>query len=111
MATRAHLIGYVPQLAVWTAVGVQFARSARALDGGETPSAVGAMPDWVNAILAVESVLFCSFAAVQALQLTAWRREPHVIGEIAYVVLSFASKASLAFIVFGGTLHLQSNGA
>ena len=100
-----HFLGYIPQRIVWILLIVQFARYAQAEGFDENGDILNKMPEWVYAVFAVEIILFWSFAFVQLWVLF---KSPvdYKRGEYTYIILSFVSKASLSFIVFGGTLNL-----
>jgi hypothetical protein len=60
------------------------------------------VPKWVPAIVFSEALTFSSFAVVQALFIA--NKISFEQGEFSYTVLSFVSKAILAFVVFTGVL-------
>lgn len=93
-----HLAGYLPMGVAFLAVYFSIVR----LD------AIGsAIPWWVYAVLTGETVLYCSFAGVQLYTLV-HRPSLYVNGELAYQILSLASKMLLGLLllsqVLGGNL-------
>lgn len=83
------LAGAVP----WVAIGIYFAQAA-------------SPPGFVYAILAVELVLFFSFAVNMVLQyreVGRWR--DYLFGESAYIVLSLVAKSLLAWLIFANVLR------
>jgi hypothetical protein len=84
------LVGAVP----WVAIGVY-------LFGGPSRP-----PTFVYAIVAIELVLFFSFAVNMALQyrrLGPWRE--YLWGEVGYITLSLSAKSLLAWLVFANVLR------
>lgn len=88
-----HLMGYIPFCLLVGVVAASFAR----LSDVATP------PLFVFAIVAAELLLFSLFAVVQLCQYLTSPRN-FVRGEVAFVVLSFASKATLGIILLANTL-------
>ena len=109
LAEKAHLLGYFPQVVVWSVVTTQFVRYAAVSQLDSAGDTVNEMPKWVYALFTVEILLFCSFAFVQALQIRYWRGENYVRAEKLFIALSYISKASLAFLIIGGTINLKSS--
>jgi len=70
-------------------------------------AAGGEAPTFVYAITIIQFVLFCGFAANQALQYARvgpWR--DYLFGETSYIVLSLAAKSLLAWIIFANVLRI-----
>ena len=101
----AHFLGYAPLTVVWAVLTAQFVRYAQA--EGLDPQGVmlNKMPEWVYALFILELLLFWSFAFVQWWVMES-PNDRYERGERLFVILSFASKATLSFIVFGGTMNL-----
>ena len=100
-----HLLGYLPLGAAFAVVILEFARYAMA-EGTDPNGNVIKMPVWVWALFIGEIVLFWSFAVVQLWVLMS-PPSKYAMGEKMYILLSFVSKATLAYIIFGGTMNLD----
>lgn len=100
---QAHLFGWVPQLLAWGLIWSQFLRANKqgTLPNGE----VRKMPDFVYAIVISETILFCSFAVVQIVVYSS-NPSSYIKGEIAYLVLSLASKTVLGGLLLSNVIRL-----
>lgn len=100
-----HLMGWVPQLYAWSIITAQFIRYASAVGRDANGAVLNKMPEWVYGLFVGEIFLFMGFAVVQIYVIL---NPPvkYMVGEISYLVLSFVSKATLSFLIFGGTLNL-----
>tara|TARA_B100000575_G_scaffold289255_2_gene290727 strand:+ start:262 stop:1251 length:990 start_codon:yes stop_codon:yes gene_type:complete len=89
---QIHALGYLPYGLLWTIVFDQF-RVNMELVGDS-------IPDFVNIAVIGSFALFTLFGLVQLLlQLLPFGPSVYWIGEATYIVLSFAAKAQLGFIV------------
>lgn len=95
---QAHVLGYVPFAAAVALVAAEFARLVR-----EFPE----MPDFVPVIVATQGALFTSFTFVQLA--TTLRAPRHYWqGEVAYMVLSLASKGVLSVLLLGNVIAVAT---
>ena len=90
-----HLMGFFAQFVVWVVVICRFAQNA------------DDAPDFVSVIVASQVALFVSFGFVQSATLS---RPPsrYIQGEVAYVLLSFVSKATLGLILIANVAHFAN---
>mgnify|MGYP002843357355 CR=1 FL=1 len=89
---QIHLLGYLPYALLWGVVFDQFRLNIEVI--GDT------LPPFVNAATIGSFALFTLFGVVQlANQVFPYGPSVYWMGEVAYVVLSFAAKANLGFIV------------
>jgi len=89
---QIHFLGYFPYALCW---GIVFDRFRLNME------AIGDMvPDFVNVAIVGSFTLFTFFGLTQLLhQLLPYGPSLYWLGEVSYVVLSFAAKANLGFIV------------
>ena len=92
-----HFCGYVPYIFAWTAILYSF------FGGGGTCAA----PKWVWAIIIAQLVLFSLFIFPQLYQLYNPPKK-FVRGEVAFIILSFVSKAVLGIILLVGGLTKEN---
>ena len=88
-----HLFGYVPYVFAWTTILYTFIGS-----GG-----ICSAPKWVIAIIFAQLILFSLFVVPQLYQIM-HAPSKFVRGEVAFIVLSFISKAVLGIILLTGGL-------
>lgn len=89
---QMHLLGYLPYALLWTVVFDQFRMNMEVVKE--------AVPPFVNTATIGSFCIFTLFGLVQlANQLFPYGPSVYWVGEVAYVVLSFAAKAQLGFMV------------
>jgi hypothetical protein len=89
---QMHLMGYVPYALLWGIVFDRFRINMEVVSE--------AVPEFVNTATIGSFVLFTLFGFVQLFnQLFSYGPSLYWLGECTYVVLSFAAKANLGFIV------------
>ena len=87
-----HMLGYLPYALLWAIIFDQY-RTNMEIVGA-------ALPDFVNIAVIGSFSLFTMFGLVQlVLQLFSYGPSLYWLGEMTYVILSFAAKAQLGFIV------------
>jgi len=97
---QAHVLGYIPQVAAWTAILLNFFLAPSA-EEGQGP------PDFVYLIVYLQVALFFSFGIVQLVQqYLPPKRYP--AGEVAYQWLSLGAKGLLGGILLTNVLVLGS---
>lgn len=90
-----HMMGVFAQFVVWVLILMRYSENAK-----EAPA-------FVTGIVITQLALFCSFGVVQFAVLL---RAPskYVQGEVAYVLLSLVSKATLGLILVASLLHFNN---
>lgn len=89
---QMHLLGYVPYALLWYVVFDQFRVNMEVVRE--------AVPDFVNTATISSFAIFTLFGLVQfANQLFPYGPSVYWMGEATYVILSFAAKANLGFLV------------
>ena len=89
---QLHVLGYLPYALLWTIVFDQFRMNMEVVDN--------LVPAFVNTATIGSFCVFTLFGLVQlANQLFEYGPSVYWLGECTYVVLSFAAKAQLGFIV------------
>jgi len=89
---QMHLMGYLPYALLWTVVFDRFRINMEIVKD--------AVPEFVNSATIGSFVLFTIFGLVQfANQLFPYGPSVYWMGEATYVILSFAAKANLGFLV------------
>ena len=97
---QAHVLGYIPQVAAWTAILLNFFLAPSA-EEGQGP------PDFVYLIVYLQVALFFSFGIVQLVQ-QCLPPKRYPAGEVAYQWLSLGSKGVLGGILLTNVLVLGS---
>lgn len=90
-----HLIGWIPYICVWIVIFITFGTSVM-----NSPSKP---PEFVYAIVFTLFFLFTTFGINQLLYIVG-SVQSYQTSEIVYVVLSFVSKLTLSWILYGGML-------
>lgn len=92
-----HVLGYVPQLSTWACLLAGFYDQEATSPGA---------PAFVHAIVWTQAALFASFGAVQLVQQLSAPRH-YWKGELAYQVMSAASKGTLGLLILANVLVLS----
>ena len=89
---QPHLLGYLPYALLWAIIFDQYRANMEVVSDS--------LPDFVNIAVIGSFSLFTIFGLTQLiLQLFPYGPSVYWLGEMTYVVLSFAAKAQLGFIV------------
>lgn len=92
------LLGCIPYGVAWAVIIFAFFTSINRSesDSADTPGP----PDWVRSVIWIEFALYSSFAVVQLFQFASdFGCRYYWVGELCYLILSFASKATLGIFV------------